>query len=95
MTKIGGGFGKLSPNATAELNKKDNLIGIEILEASSFNRDSILESAQAKMLDIENPYNWRGCITQFLRLAVPFGLKNSRFIRRKYFLISPIVYCAS
>jgi len=48
---------ELSPNVTAELNEKGELIGIEILEASSFIRDSILESAQAKMLDITNPYN--------------------------------------
>ncbi len=43
---------KLSPNITAELNEKGELIGIEILEASSFIRDSILESAQAKMLNM-------------------------------------------
>ena len=35
----------LSPNVTAELNDKGELIGIEILEASSFIRDSILEAA--------------------------------------------------
>jgi uncharacterized protein YuzE len=54
-----GGSIELSPNVTAELNKKGDLIGIEILEASSFIRDSILESAQAKILDIKNPYNKR------------------------------------
>ena len=48
---------ELSPNVTAELNHNGELIGIEILEASSFIRDSILESAQAKMLDITKPYN--------------------------------------
>ncbi len=42
---------ELTPNITAELNKNGELIGIEILEASSFIRDSILESAQAKMLN--------------------------------------------
>ena len=42
---------ELSPNITAELNEKGELIGIEILEASSFIRDSILEAAQAKMLN--------------------------------------------
>ncbi len=36
-----------------------------------------------------------GCITQFLRLVLPFSLKNSRFVRRKYLLIGPIVYCTS
>ena len=41
---------ELSPNITAELNESGELIGIEILEASSFLRDSILESSQAKIL---------------------------------------------
>ncbi len=41
-----------SPNITAELNKDGEIIGIEILEASSFIRDSILEAAQAKMLNL-------------------------------------------
>jgi uncharacterized protein YuzE len=43
---------ELSPNVTAELNEKGELIGIEILEASSFIRDSIMEAAQAKMLNL-------------------------------------------
>ena len=43
---------ELSPNITAELNEKGELIGIEILEASSFIRDSILETAQAKTLGL-------------------------------------------
>ena len=46
---------ELSPNVTAELNQTGELIGIEILEASSFIRDSILEAAQARMLDFSNP----------------------------------------
>ncbi len=41
---------EVSPNVTAELNTKGELIGIEILNASDFLRDSILESVQAKML---------------------------------------------
>ncbi len=41
---------ELSPNITAELNEQGELIGIEILDASSYVRDSILESAQARML---------------------------------------------
>lgn len=41
---------ELAPNMTAELNEKGELIGIEILDASRFVRDSVLESAQAKML---------------------------------------------
>jgi len=48
---------ELSPNVTAELNEKGELIGIEILEASSFIRDSILEAAQAKMLDFAESHN--------------------------------------
>jgi len=44
---------ELSPNITAELNENGDLIGIEILAASSFIRDSILESAQAKMMDLQ------------------------------------------
>ena len=50
---------ELSPNVTAELNKNGELIGIEILEASLFIRDSILEAAQAKMLDITGTHNKR------------------------------------
>ena len=46
---------ELSPNITAELNENGEMIGIEILEASSFIRDSILETAQAKMLDFPKP----------------------------------------
>ncbi|MEK7729371.1 MAG: DUF2283 domain-containing protein [candidate division KSB1 bacterium] len=45
---------ELSPNITAELNDKGELIGIEILHASLFIRDSILESVQAKMLKLPN-----------------------------------------
>ena len=48
---------EFSPNITAELNKKGELIGIEILEASSFIRDSILESVQAKMMNLSKPYD--------------------------------------
>jgi len=43
---------ELSPNVTAELNDKGDLIGIEILDASTFVRDSILESAQARVLHL-------------------------------------------
>jgi uncharacterized protein YuzE len=41
---------ELGPNITVELNDKGELIGIEILNASAFIRDSILESVQAKVL---------------------------------------------
>lgn len=43
---------EVSPNITAELNAKGELIGIEILNASDFLRDSVLESVQGKMLDL-------------------------------------------
>ncbi len=43
---------ELSPDITVELNEKGNLIGVEIINASSFIRDSILESAQAKLLNL-------------------------------------------
>ncbi len=43
---------ELSPNITAELNEAGELIGIEILNASAFVRDSLLESAQARMLKL-------------------------------------------
>ncbi len=45
---------EVSPYITAELNEKGKLIGIEILNASIFIRDSILESVQAKMLQFSN-----------------------------------------
>ncbi|MEA3432122.1 MAG: DUF2283 domain-containing protein [candidate division WOR-3 bacterium] len=43
---------ELSPNITVELNDKGELIGIEILNARAFLRDTILESVQAKMLQL-------------------------------------------
>ena len=48
---------EVSPNVTAELNEHGDLIGIEILEASSFIRDSILESVQAKVLSFAKTDN--------------------------------------
>ena len=41
---------ELSPNITAELNAAGELVGIEILNASTYLLDSILDSAQGKML---------------------------------------------
>ena len=35
---------EISPNITAELNSKGELIGIEILNASTFIRDSVIDS---------------------------------------------------
>ncbi len=45
---------ELSPNITAELNADGELIGVEILKASIFLRDFILESTQAKLIQISN-----------------------------------------
>ena len=41
---------EVSPNITVELDDKGELIGIEILNASEFLRDTIAESVQAKLL---------------------------------------------
>ena len=46
---------ELSPNITAELNVQGELIGIEILQASTFVRDSIMEAVQAKLLNLASP----------------------------------------
>ena len=46
---------ELSPNITVELDGNDQMIGVEILHASTFMRDAVLDSVQAKtlkMLDI-------------------------------------------
>ena len=43
---------ELSPNITAELNERGELIGIEILQASTFVRDSITAAVQAKLLNL-------------------------------------------
>jgi len=43
---------EVSPNITAELNAKGELIGIEILSARAFIRDSVLDSVQAKVLNL-------------------------------------------
>ena len=43
---------EISPNITAELNEEGELIGIEIIGASAFLRESILESTQAKLLQL-------------------------------------------
>lgn len=45
---------ELSPNITAELNEQGELIGIEILKASAYLRDSIVESVQARMLGLHD-----------------------------------------
>lgn len=43
---------ELSPNITAELDGNGELLGIEILEASMFVRDFLLDSVQAKLLNL-------------------------------------------
>jgi len=43
---------EISPNVTAELDEQNELIGVEILNASKYLRDNILESVQAKLLKL-------------------------------------------
>ena len=43
---------ELRPNITAELNEQGELIGLEILQASTFVRDSIMEAVQAQLLNL-------------------------------------------
>ena len=43
---------EMSPNITAELNKKGELIGIEILNASTFVQETLMEGVQAKVLQL-------------------------------------------
>ena len=43
---------EISPDVTAELNANGELIGIEILNARSYLRDTILESTQARLLQL-------------------------------------------
>ncbi|MGY6274542.1 DUF2283 domain-containing protein [Methylomonas sp. MgM2] len=44
---------ELSPNITAELDAEGDLIGVEILNASLFLSDYILETTQAKLLQLQ------------------------------------------
>jgi uncharacterized protein YuzE len=46
---------ELFPSVTAEINDKGQLIGIEILNARDFLRDSILGTAQARLLNLTTP----------------------------------------
>jgi len=48
------GSAEIAPNITVELNAEGEIIGIEILNASAFLRDTILESVQAKVLQTSN-----------------------------------------
>ncbi|MFQ5650464.1 MAG: DUF2283 domain-containing protein [bacterium] len=43
---------ELTPNVTVELNENGEFIGIEIIHASSFIVDSVVESVQAKVLSL-------------------------------------------
>ncbi len=43
---------ELSPNITAELNESGELIGIEILNASTFVQETLMEGVQAKVLQL-------------------------------------------
>ncbi|MDZ8050485.1 MAG: DUF2283 domain-containing protein [Aulosira sp. ZfuVER01] len=43
---------EISPNVTAELNADGELIGVEILNASNYMRDFILESVHGKLLNL-------------------------------------------
>ena len=41
---------ELSPNITVELNDRNEIIGVEILNAAAFLRDAVLESIQARTI---------------------------------------------
>lgn len=43
---------ELSPNITVEFNDQNELLGVEIINASKFLRDTVLESVQAKTLQL-------------------------------------------
>ncbi len=45
---------ELSENITAELDQKGEIIGLEILSASTFLRDTLLNTAQAKLFTNKN-----------------------------------------
>ena len=45
---------ELSPNITAELNDNGELIGIEILNASTFIQETVLDKGYAKELALTN-----------------------------------------
>ncbi|OQY54161.1 MAG: DNA polymerase III subunit alpha [Desulfobacteraceae bacterium 4572_88] len=51
---------EITPNITAEINGDGELIGIEILNASAFVRDYIMEMAQAKILGLADRQSQKG-----------------------------------
>jgi uncharacterized protein YuzE len=46
---------ELSPNITAEVNAQGELIGVEIIGATAFMRDTLMESVQARLLQLDLP----------------------------------------
>jgi uncharacterized protein YuzE len=46
---------ELAPNITVELNDRGKMIGVEIMEASRFIRNSVMESVQARVLRVAAP----------------------------------------
>ena len=48
---------ELTPDITVELTVRGELIGIEILNASRFVRESLLEGVQAKLLDLTSSHS--------------------------------------
>ena len=64
---------ELGSNITAELNDYHELKGIEILNARGFNRDSVFNSLQAKMLSLAEVESTR---TSLLN-ALPSRLLNA------------------
>lgn len=42
---------EISPNITAELDEQDEIIGVEIINASIYLRDNLLNTIRAKLLD--------------------------------------------
>ena len=43
---------ELTPNISVELDENNELIGVEILNASAFLRDAVMESIQARTLQV-------------------------------------------
>jgi uncharacterized protein YuzE len=46
---------ELGPNITVELDEQNELIGVEILHASTFLRDAVLDSVQARTMGLFQP----------------------------------------
>jgi len=44
---------EISPDVTAELDENGDLVGIEILNASNYLRDTVLETVQARLLQLK------------------------------------------